>query len=96
MPKRGYVYIMTNVSNSVLYTGVTSDLERRVSQHKMGSGSAFTTKYKVNKLVYYDEFPDIRQAIECERRIKDGPRQRKIELVDETNPKWRDLAAEPT
>ena len=94
MSKRGYVYIMASMSNRVLYTGVTSNLERRVAEHKNGEGSAFTKKYKLHKLVYYEEFPDIRQAIEGEKQIKDGPRKRKDDLVKSVNPKWRDLAEE--
>ena len=87
---------MASMSNRVLYTGVTSNLERRVAEHKSGEGSAFTKKYKLHKLVYYEEFPDIVQAIEGEKQLKDGPRKRKDELVKSINPKWRDLAEEWT
>ena len=82
---------MTNKSNRVLYTGVTSDLVGRVWQHREGERNGFTKKYKVNRLVYYEAFDDIRYAIEREKQIKAGSRQKKIELVEEMNPEWRGL-----
>ena len=89
-----WVYIMTNLSNTVLYTGVTNSLRRRVGEHKTGLGSAFTSKYKVNKLVFYERFVRISDAIAAEKRIKAGSRARKIKLIEERNPEWRDLLAE--
>ncbi len=89
--KQSYVYIMTNKANHVLYTGVTSDLLRRVWQHKEGTGGAFTKRYNVNKLVYHETFSDIRDAIAREKQIKNGPRKRKIALIESTNPEWRDI-----
>ncbi|QRN84435.1 GIY-YIG nuclease family protein [Chloroflexota bacterium] len=82
---------MTNQSNRVLYTGVTNDLYRRVSEHKEGRGSSFTTRYNVNQLVYYEVYDYIDDAIEREKQIKGGSRQRKIDLIKEMNPEWRDL-----
>ena len=82
---------MTNHSNSVLYTGVTSDLKKRVYQHKNGYGGKFTSKYKVTKLVYYLVFENIVEAITKEKRVKGGSRQKKIELIQKMNPTWRDL-----
>ena len=68
--KKGYVYIMTNKYNTVFYTGVTSTLVKRVYEHKIGCGSKFTRKYNLNKMVWFDEYPTIRDAIEAEKRIK--------------------------
>ena len=87
-----WVYIMTNTSNRVLYTGVTNDLARRVAQHKAGTGSAFTSKYKTHKLVFYEEFCRIIDAIAAEKRIKAGSRAKKIQLIEGLNPEWRDLS----
>jgi putative endonuclease len=86
-----YVYIMTNFQNTVLYTGVTNNLKRRVYEHKHGIGSVFTKSYNVNKLVYYEVCEDIRSAIGREKQIKGGSRQKKINLVNNLNPDWRDL-----
>jgi len=89
--RRYWVYIMTNANNNVLYTGVTNDLPRRVGGHKIGLGSKFTSKYRVTKLVYYEEFGRIDDAIAAEKRIKAGSRGKKIQLIESRNPKWRDL-----
>jgi len=91
MDKRGYIYIMTNKNNTVLYTGVTSDLKKRVYQHKKGLIAGFTKKYNVVKLVYFEVFGEIVLAIEREKQIKAGSRQKKIDLIDSKNPEWRDL-----
>ena len=85
------VYILTNTYNTVLYTGVTNDLRRRVLEHKEGKGSTFTNKYKVHKLVYYECGSDINAAILREKQIKGGSRQSKIDLVNSMNPPWKDL-----
>lgn len=77
MGQRQYaVYILTNAHNTVLYTGVTNDLQRRVREHKDGRGSAFTRKYNINKLVYFELGDDVNQAIFRERQIKAGSRQK--------------------
>jgi len=89
--KKGYVYIMTNKDQNVFYTGVTSNLSKRIYEHKIGEGSSFTKKYNLNKLVWFDEYPTIRDAIEAEKRIKKWRRQWKIELIEEFNPGYRDL-----
>ena len=89
---KGYVYIITNHYNNVLYTGVTSHLERRMYQYKTGQGSVFAKKYKCNKLVYFDETYDITVAIDYEKKIKSGSRKKKIQLIEEKNPHWLDLA----
>jgi len=86
-----YVYIMTNKNNTVLYTGVTNDLKRRVFQHCEKMVDGFTKKYNVTKLVYYESTGDIQAAIKREKQIKGGSRQRKIDLVKIENPDWNDL-----
>ena len=85
------VYIMTNNSNTVLYTGVTNYLYRRVAEHKSGKGGAFTSKYRITKLVYFECGSEVDAAIEREKQIKGGSRQKKIDLVNDMNPKWMDL-----
>ena len=89
---RGYVYLMTNRSRT-LYVGVTNDLMRRVAEHKTGTGKAFTARYRMDRLVWFEESDDIRVAIEGEKRIKGWRRARKIELVEKANPNWEDLSA---
>ncbi|MFH1077905.1 MAG: GIY-YIG nuclease family protein [Patescibacteria group bacterium] len=86
-----YVYIMTNAVNTVLYTGVTNDLERRVFEHRNSGPSSFTGRYKVTKLVYFDTTTDVNAAIAEEKRIKAGSRAKKIALVESMNPEWKDL-----
>jgi len=90
-----YVYINTNKWNSVLYTGVTNNLLNRNYQHKSQDNKmSFTAKYKVDKLVYYEVFNNINDAIAREKQIKGGPRKKKIDLIKIINPKWRDLGEE--
>ena len=86
------VYIMTNKYNTVLYTGVTSDLARRVSEHRTGVGSAFASRYRTTKLVYYEVTPSITAAILREKQIKGGSRKKKTALIEAMNPSWADLA----
>jgi len=89
--KQYCVYIMTNAHNTVLYTGVTNNLARRVYEHKNGLGGVFTKKYNVHKLVYYEVGDSIYTAIAREKQIKGGSRKKKIELINSMNPEWRDL-----
>jgi len=89
-----YVYIMTNKRNTVLYTGVTRDLVRRVWQHRNKLVEGFTKRYNATKLVYYEVFDTPQSAIEREKKLKGGSRQRKIDLIEGMNPKWRDLYPE--
>jgi len=91
MKKQYYIYIMTNKLNTVLYTGVTSNLKRRVYEHKSKQIEGFTKKYNVNKLIYYEDFDEINDAIEREKQIKGGTRQKKIDLIASMNPAWKDL-----
>ena len=90
--KTYYVYILTNQNHTVLYTGVTNDLERRVTEHKAGIHEGFTKKYKVDKLIYFKSSPSIMQAIEREKQIKAGSRMKKLALINATNPYWKALA----
>jgi len=90
-PRQYCVYIMTNKYNTVLYTGVTNDLARRVLEHKSGKGSKFTHKYRVTKLVYFECGDDISAAIAREKQIKAGSRKKKEELISSMNPEWKDL-----
>jgi putative endonuclease len=93
--KRQYfVYIMTNPRNTVLYTGVTGDLKRRVWEHKTKVVPGFTAKYNVVKLVYFEVFDDPEEAILREKKIKGGSRAKKIALINSFNPQWRDLYEE--
>jgi putative endonuclease len=87
-----FVYLMTNKWNRVLYTGVTSDLRRRVEQHQSTLGGGFSARYGIKKLVYYEVFDDPSSAIAREKQIKGGSRKAKVELVGSANPRWRDLA----
>lgn len=82
---------MTNKRNTVLYTGVTNNLQRRVLEHKSGEGSGFTKKYNVHKLIYYESGIDINAAIAREKQIKAGSRQKKVDLINGLNPEWKDL-----
>ena len=92
MYKRGYIYILTNKTNSVLYVGVTSNLEQRIWQHRMGKFSnAFTSRYNITKLVYYEEFLSIEDAIKREKQLKGGSRQKKTDLIERMNPEWNEL-----
>jgi len=92
MSKTFYVYIATNDSNYLLYTGVTNNLQRRIQEHKTGIGGKFTNEYKISKLVYFEEYKDIRDAIPREKQIKAGSRKKKIKLIKTLNPGWSDLA----
>ena len=94
MSRQYYIYMMTNISNSVIYTGVTNDLKKRVFQHKEKNIEGFTKKYNVTKLVYYEIYENIDYAIQREKQIKAGSRQNKINLINTKNKKWLDLYEE--
>ncbi len=91
--KEGYVYILTNKNRTVLYTGVTNNIWRRVLEHKSGLGSVFTKKYNLSYLMYYEEFNSIGDAIVREKQVKNWHRKWKINLIKETNPSLDDLAS---
>lgn len=89
--KIGFVYIMSNKHRTVLYIGVTSDLRKRVSEHKEGRGSEFTNRYNCKDLVYYEQILDIEQAIIREKKLKNWHREWKINLIKSLNPEMKDL-----
>ncbi len=90
-----YVYIMANKNNTVLYTGVCNNLPRRVWEHKHKvDPKSFTSRYNINKLVYYEYFSDINTAIFREKQIKAGSRAKKIALIESMNKEWKDLSLE--
>ena len=91
MDKRGYVYILFNKQNGTLYTGVTSNLLKRIYEHKNKLSEGFTRKYEVDKLGYYEVHSSIKFAIEREKQIKGGSRKKKLELIEGMNPLWNDL-----
>jgi putative endonuclease len=90
--RRYYVYIMSSWSR-VLYTGVTCDLPRRVSQHKDGWVNGFIAKYRIDRLVYFEQTPNSRAAVSREREIKGWVRRRKVQLIESVNAGWLDLAS---
>jgi putative endonuclease len=93
MKKTYFVYIMSNISK-MLHVGVTNNLEHRVFQHKAKLIDGFTKKYNLHRLVYFEAFGSIRDAIAREKQIKGWLRARKVKLVESVNPEWKDLAAD--
>jgi putative endonuclease len=91
MRKQYFVYILTNRHRTVLYTGGTSDLQKRVYQHRMKLVPGFTTRYNVDKLVYYEVADNPEAAIMREKQIKGGSRRKKIDLINSMDPQWQDL-----
>ncbi|MFH1718719.1 MAG: GIY-YIG nuclease family protein [Planctomycetota bacterium] len=89
--KQYWVYMMTNRNKTVIYTGVTNDLARRVQEHRNKEGSSFAKKYNVSMLVYCEAFSRIYDAIAAEKKIKSGSRAKKIALIESANPGWKDL-----
>ena len=91
MYKRYYTYILSNKNDTTLYIGVTNDLERRVAEHRSGTIPGFTQKYNCHKLVYFEEYSDIDQAIAREKQLKKWPRPKKEALIDTKNKAREDL-----
>ncbi|HPV70464.1 MAG TPA: GIY-YIG nuclease family protein [Candidatus Magasanikbacteria bacterium] len=91
--KEFFVYIMTNTSKT-LYTGVTNNLFRRVREHKQGLIPGFTKKYNIKKLIYFENYSSINEAIQREKQIKGWIRTKKINLIESLNPQWKDLSME--
>jgi len=90
--KPGFIYIVTNYINTTLYVGVTSDLHQRIKQHKNKTyPNSFTARYNLNKLVYFEQFQMIEDAIGREKQLKGGSRLAKIQLIESVNPGWNDL-----
>ena len=90
----GFVYIMTNERNTVLYTGATNDLHSRIFEHRQKINRGFSSRYNISKLVYYECFYEYEQAFEREAQIKSWSRRRKVQLIETKNPGWNDLSAE--
>jgi putative endonuclease len=90
--KKSYIYFLTNKNKTVNYIGVTSNLLKRIYQHKSKQYKGFTAKYNCDQLVYYEEFEDITQAIAREKQLKSGNRKRKESLINLENPNWNDLS----
>jgi len=91
---KSWTYITTNKYNKVLYTGFTGDLKSRIENHKKKKyPNAFTARYNIDKLVWYQEFDDIKDAYKREKQIKAGSRQRKLDLINDMNPEWNDLTS---
>jgi len=90
---KGYIYIITNKNNSVLYTGVTSDLKTRITRHKLKKyPGSFSAKYNLDKLVYFELCETIGDAIKREKLIKGGSRKKKLDMINGMNAGWRDLS----
>jgi len=89
-----YIYILASRPGGAIYVGVTNDLIRRVYDHKSGTVDGFTKRYDVNKLVYYEQYGDIRDALQREKNMKHWPRAWKTRLIAQQNPSWRDLYEE--
>lgn len=89
--KTSFIYIITNKKRGTLYIGVTSDLSSRIQQHKSKMLKGFSAKYNLSNLVYYEVFEDIAEAIYREKKLKHFLRQQKIDLIESTNPEWKDL-----
>ena len=94
MEKRDYIYILTNKNNTTLYVGVTSNLIKRIWEHKNEVIEGFTKKYKLHKLVYFEQFEDIETAINREKYIKGKSREYKMNLIEKNNKQWKDLYEE--
>ena len=86
-----FVYIMTNKWNTVLYTGITNNIIRRVAEHRDGAVEGFTKKYNITKLVYFEEFGDVGEAIDREKEIKGWLRKKKVALIVKVNPYFKDI-----
>ncbi len=93
MTQNYYIYIMTNRSRT-FYVGITNNLEQRVYEHKQKLIDGFTKRYNISRLVYYEVFTDVRDAIAREKKVKDWRREKKIALIESMNPTWKDLSTE--
>lgn len=92
--KNSYLYILASKKNGTLYIGVTSDIVKRVYEHKNNLVEGFTNKYEVHDLVYYQVFEDIEEAIKREKQLKKWKRSWKVRIIEESNPEWKDLYAD--
>ena len=87
-----FVYLMTNQFNTILYTGSTNDLKRRLAEHRSTRRAGFAQQYRINKLVYYEKFNEPLDAVSREKQLKAGPRRKKVALIDSMNPEWLNLS----
>ncbi len=87
-----FIYILTNELNNVIYTGITNDITRRIFEHKNKLVKGFTSRYNIDKLVYYEETSSINSALEREKQIKGWLKKKKITLIESNNPLWKDLS----
>lgn len=94
MAKNGYVYILASGQNGTIYVGVTSDLRRRLDEHRTHAAKGFTDKYNITRLVWYEQHDDIESAITREKQLKSWRREWKLKLIEDINPEWNDLAEE--
>ena len=94
MSKEYYIYLITNKGLNVLYAGVTNNLIRRIYEHKNKLVEGFTKKYNVDRLIYYEVYSEISDAIAREKQIKGWARKKKNDLINQTNPEWKDLSAD--
>ena len=90
--KSYYVYILANKRNGTLYIGVTNDLERRIYEHKNNIIEGFTQQYNIKKLVYFEETGSIKSALEREKQLKNWKREWKLDLIESSNPEWKDIS----
>jgi len=84
--------MMTNINRTVIYTGITNNLSKRVWEHRNKKGTSFTARYNITQLVYYERFDNIYEAISAEKKVKAGSRTKKIMLIESMNPKWDNLS----
>ncbi len=94
MNNPSYVYILSSKRNGTLYIGVTSNLQKRISEHKSGEVLGFSSKYGIKLLVWFEEHPDIISAIQKEKQLKKWKRDWKLRIIEELNPQWKDLSLE--
>ncbi len=92
--KTYYVYILASKRNGTLYVGVTNNITRRTAEHKQKLNEGFSSKYNVDKLVYFEETNDVHEALKREKQIKHWNRKWKLELIEKNNPNWEDLSGE--
>lgn len=92
MSRKGYVYMLASQKSGTLYIGVTSDIAGRLLQHQTGTGSRFAARYGVKRLVWFEEYDLVTEAIRREKIMKKWPRQWKINLIEQSNPQWQDIA----
>ena len=94
MSKSYWVYILTSSNSTTLYIGITNDIERRMGEHKSGKVKGFSKRYKLNRLIYVEEYEDISEALSREKQLKSWKREWKEDLINSINPKWKDLSKE--